>query len=195
MATATDYKNLLIRLLPTGKAWRVDDGSITSKLMAAFGLELSRVDQDMEILLREQDPSKAVTTLSDWESEYGLPDECSVLAGSLAQRRYNLLKKITTEGGQSEQFFIDLFAAEGVTITIDHGEVTTAPLVPPMAIRGPSWKRVWYVNIGGGGFVTYASAGDPAGSFVETISGASNVACIIEKYKPAHTHVIYSYGS
>jgi uncharacterized protein YmfQ (DUF2313 family) len=194
VAKSDRYRDLLIRLMPKGKLWQFNVGTTVYNLLDGMAIELSRVDDRAEKLLREQDPARTVELLPEWEKEYGLPDECSPLAPTLQQRRVNLLAKFLAQGGQSEQYFIDLFAGQQVDIEIDQGEPSYVPMSIPAEITGEAPKYIFTVTIPDFQ-VQYLEAEGSAEDYLGTILGSSNVACIIEKYKPAHTTAVYNYGT
>lgn len=188
------YRDLLIRLFPKGKLWQFNEGTENYKLLDAFGMELSRVDDRAEKLLKEQDPRTTIELLPEWEKEFGLPDECSVIGQDIAERRTNLVSKVLAQGGQSEAYFIDLFANQGITITISYREPSYVPMSIPGYVTGNAYKYIWYVTIPDFQ-VDWFEAGDSADDYVGEYLSSSNVACLIEKYKPAHTKAVYIYGS
>lgn len=194
MATAAHYRDLILKLLPRGKAWARDQDSWTFKFSEAMGVELARVDAKIKDLLAEIDPRKSVAFLTDFEQEYGLPDECSVLAGTIEGRREDILTRITSYGGQSEQYFIDTLAAAGVGITVTYVAPTRVGARAGSRLHGPGYKHVWLVNIPDG-TVTYFIAGvSVAGDPLFEVSSNTNVVCFIDKNKPAHTYVYYTFS-
>lgn len=194
MATPQNYRDMILGLLPRGKAWARDQDSWLFKFSEAMGVELARVDAAITGLLSEIDPRKTVAFLSDFEREYGLPDECSVLAGTIEQRREDLLTRITSYGGQSEEYFLDSLAAAGVNVTISFVEPTRVGTRAGSRLHGRGWKHAWLVDIPDGttsfAYAGAAVAGDP----LYTVSENTNVVCFIEKNKPAHTQVFYTYS-
>lgn len=194
MAKSDLYRELLIKLFPKGKLWQFPEGSDSYKLLDGVKEELVRVDDRATQLRNEQDPRKALELLPDWEEEYGLPDECSTLADTIQQRRVNLLAKIRSTGGQSFQYFIDLFEADGVTIVITQEEPSYISSYIPMEVTGDAPKYIWYVEIPDFQ-VESGGIGSGIGDYLSVIVSSSNVACIIEKNKPAHTRAIYIYGT
>lgn len=194
MSKADQYRELLKKLFPKGKLWEFVEGTDSYKLLDAVKEELVRVDGRATQLLKEQDPRYALETLPDWEKEYGLPDECSVLGGTLSQRRTNLLAKIRSTGGQSAQYFIDLFADEGVAITITVEEPSYIPGEIGMEVTGDAPRYIWYVDIPDFQ-IDWFEAEDFAEDYTGRFLSSNNVACIIEKNKPAQTRAFYTYGT
>ena len=124
MRTAADYLSQLRGLLPSGVAWRAADGLSITNLLQAMADELARVDGRAAQLHEEADPTTTNEILPDWERIAGLPDNCSeTLADTVQQRRSALVSKLTQQGGQSPQYFIDIAAALGymARIGFSHG--------------------------------------------------------------------------
>jgi len=126
MRTAETYSRLLRNLLPPGKAWLAasNPGTNFGKLIMAFGEEPARVEVSQTDLMREgfADKSTAAFLLTDWEQMIGLPDECSpVLPETELERQQLVRTRLTSRGGQSEQYFIDLVESLGCTAEIIPG--------------------------------------------------------------------------
>ena len=115
-----DYGTALLSLLPTGQAWPRDEASVLVRAMRGVADVLGYVDgRAADLLERESDPTQTVELLSDWERNWGLPDECFGDNESIDQRRRILMMVMTMLGGQSRQFFIDMAAWLGYIIRID----------------------------------------------------------------------------
>lgn len=170
----------LRHLLPTGPAWSRDLGTTRDKLLGVVAREFARIEADAESVLDAADPQTAVAMLPEWEADYGLPDGCTVLLETIAERRDALLAKIFAEAGgdMSPQFYIDLAAVLGVAIAIVEG------------IEGDG--STWIVTLTDPGDEIYFTAGSAvAGQALVTVS-ATVVECFLQKYAPAHTAVIFT---
>jgi len=192
MALTTEhYLSQLQALLPQGLAWAKRQDSALARLLSAFADEFARIDARLERLLDEADPRTTSELLYDWERVAGLPDDCVGESGSLSERRTLLVAKITNVGGQSPQFFIDLAASLGYTVTITEFNPYTVDSYVNDSLYGIYWVFVWQVNAAlntvrrftVGGFVN-----DPLASWGNTI-----LECAIGEMKPAHTTVHFSY--
>ena len=71
-----------------------------------------------DLLERESDPRSTIELLPDWERNWGLPDPCYTSPQSIDERQRALVMRMTMLGAQSRQFFIDVAAMLGYTITI-----------------------------------------------------------------------------
>ncbi len=191
---AAAYLQQLQALLPPGAAWSRERDATLTALLDALAQELAHVDVEAESLVDEADPRTTAQLLTDWERVAGLPDVCVTATQTTAERRDALVQKIANLGGQSRQFFIDLAARLGYTITITEfhpfqvGESAVGD-----ALNGDPWIFAWQVNAPAGQIrefkVGESAVGDPLRSW-----GDELLECVIERLKPAHTHVIFAYA-
>jgi uncharacterized protein YmfQ (DUF2313 family) len=189
--TATDYLAELQGLIPQGAAWPRDVNTNVTRLLYGLAEECARVDGRADQLLYEDDPRVTSEMLDDWERAFGLPDPCVTDAQSIAQRRRSLVTRITTIGGQSRQYFIDLAASLGSTITIDEFAPYTVNDDVNTPIYGIEWRYTWRVNGIANPITLFDVTGavtDPLGSW-----GTAAVQCLFARLKPAHTNVIFNY--
>lgn len=191
---ADSYRKMLLSLLPSGLAWPKESGSELYKQMDAFAQELARVDARAMRLLEEADPRTTFELITDWERIVGLPDECTPSTQTLQQRREAIVSKLAFVGGISRQFYIDLAAKLGFTITITEFRPFRAGISKAGdALTNGPWVFAWQVNahtetvryfVAGAG-----SAGEPLATW-----GNDALECVISKYAPAGTIVLFSYG-
>ncbi|PTT59353.1 phage tail protein, partial [Pseudomonas sp. HMWF007] len=114
MPTAADYLEQLKALLPPGQAFPRESGTTLHNLLDGMSVELARADSRAETLPEEANPATTIELLGDWERVVGLPDKCSgALEETLQGRRSALLAKLTSTGGQSPSYFIQLAATLG----------------------------------------------------------------------------------
>lgn len=193
--TEQDYLEELQNHLPLGPAWPRDVDSLTTKLLSAFAAEFALVDQRIDDLLNEADPRTTLELLADWERVAGLPDGCVGTGQTVQQRRAALVARLTNSGGQSRDFFIALAAYLGFTITITEFRpflIGSSAVGDPLC--GKDWWFAWRVNAPqttSTFFRTGRSAvGEPLQSFGNTL-----LECVFSRLKPAHTTIIFAYGS
>ena len=117
--TGEDYAVALQALLPQGQAWpRAWDGMLMKVVRG-----LTRIWGDFELkashlLEQESDPRKTIEMLPDWERNWGLPDPCYEEPQSVDERHQALMMRMTMIGAASREFFIEIAAQLGYTITI-----------------------------------------------------------------------------
>lgn len=191
------YARQLKHLLPPGAALDAPRDSLISKCLTAIADELARVDARGVTLIEEWDPTTTLELLEDWERILGLPDSCiTEIPDSVADRRTAVLNKLVTRGGQSPQFYIDLCASLGLTVTIT--EFVTSVCKSGRArsgdrCYGTDWAYTWLVNLPISAAAHNFHAGSSAG---ETLGGIGNldIECIIQRAAPAHTVVLFAYS-
>ena len=114
-----DYQYQLLALLPDGMAWSRDPEDDLGKLMLGLAEEFARIDERAKALLDESLPSKVTDLISEWETDYSLPDSCTIGAQTLEERRAALVQKFKIYGSQSREFLQELAAAIGIDITVN----------------------------------------------------------------------------
>lgn len=189
VSTPDDYEQQGYKLLPPGPAWKNPDG-----LIQAIAEAMSRTHNRLLDLLDEADPRTTDELLPDWERVAGLPDPC-VVEGiqSTGERIASLVTKLTMLGGQSPAYFIALAGELGhlnATIT-EYREYSVDDDVDA-AINGPEWAFAWLIT--GTDAVSFEftvndSVDDPLASWSN-----APLECLIDRYKPAHTYVLFAYS-
>lgn len=185
----------LIRKLPDGFALG-QRGQVLDALLTAIALPLQDAEASAERLMMEIDPRTANALLPDFERVLG-PDACGRDQGNLTieQRQRLAHQRWTAMGGQSIPYMIETARKLGVEITIDEfWPSRTGVLRAGQPLRAEGCQFVWRVNIPGLltviKFRTGAStAGQPLGTFQ-----LSSIECELRRIKPAHSHVVFSYG-
>lgn len=188
------YTAMLQNLLPLGLAWPRQPGTNMENFLSALAVELNRVDIRVDDMLREAYPLTTSELLTDWERVTGLPEECEGLADSTQRRREAVNQKLSSIGGQSPAYYIDVAQRLGFEITITEFRPFVAGDDAGDPVYGDDWAYAWQVNAPEES-VTYfeagnGSAGDPLASW-----GNELLECVINRLKPAHTIVIFAYGA
>ncbi|SOD42340.1 YmfQ family protein [Nitrosovibrio sp. Nv4] len=190
--TADDYLSQLQSLLPQGQAWPREPDATLTQLMAALAEEFARFDARTQRLFDEADPRTTVELLADWERVAGLPEAClAAIAQTTGERRSALLSKLIGVGGQSRQYFIGIAAALGYTVTLTEFRPFQVNSEVNDALRGEQWRFAWQVNsalITVRASTVAAAVNDPLRSW-----GNAALECVISKYSPAHTKVLFAY--
>jgi uncharacterized protein YmfQ (DUF2313 family) len=192
-STPDDYKQQLINLSPKGLAWPTEDGSNWIKLLDAIAQEFARVDARCSDLINEALPDTTTELLPNWEQIAGLPDECSELGDSYSIRRLNLIAKLASRGGQSPSYYISVALALGYEITVTEFDQFRADINSAGdPVNGEAWEYTWRVNAPLNSIVYFraslSAAGEPLAEW-----GNDRLECVINKLKPAHTIVLFSY--
>lgn len=190
----TDYLRQLQALLPPGPAWSKDEGDLLTRLLAGLSGELARVDGRAWQIVEEADPRTVAELFADWERVAGLPDACAQAFGgeqTVAQRRSALVGRLTTLGGQSPAYFIALAAAIGYAITITEFSEHTVNDDVEHGLYGPAWNFAWQVNAA----LNTVTEITVDSTVEEPLAAWGNalLECVLNRLKPVHTAVLYSY--
>lgn len=193
MATSEEYKGQIQKLLPTGLAWTFENDHNVPKLLHAWADEFEIFDGSVQAFLESFFPDTTTQFLSDWERVAGLPDPCSGLAASVGLRRKDLIARLTAVGGQKPQYFIDLAADAGYSITITEFNPFLADWsCAEDPVYGDDWQHAWQVNAPLDTIEEFRadenSAEDPL-----AVWGNERLECLLNRHKPAHTILIFSY--
>jgi uncharacterized protein YmfQ (DUF2313 family) len=192
--SADAYREHLQDLSPQGPAWPREADAFNARMLDAWAQEFARIDARIDALIEEADPRTAIELLPDWERLFGLPDECYPESSTIAARRGRLLQKIAFQGGQSPQFFIDLLAALGYQgVTITEFKPFKANSKCNAALNQGGWRFAWRVNVPSTStakrFNAVSRCNEPLTAF-----GDPGLACVLARYKPAHTILFIAYG-
>ncbi|MGE0671974.1 MAG: YmfQ family protein [Methylibium sp.] len=188
-----DYEHLLASLLPQGSAWPRESTSVLRRLLDALAAELFRVDSRSVDLLAESDPRLASELLEEWERMVGLPDPCVTEALGVQARRAAVESRLTSVGGQSRAFFMELASRLGYSISIDEFASEAEAIAGGIPYTGTSWAHTWRVNAPEQTVRTFrvgeACAGEPLRSW-----GNEQLECAFNRLKPAHTVLLFAYA-
>ena len=131
------YTNSLADYLPGGCLFAsksVSDSNFR-KLLRGMAGELFRSNGLLKEYSEQIIPDQTVKFISEWESTLGIPDSCFSGAGTLTERRRDILVKLAALGVQTAQDFIDLATTFGITVTINAGiQEIIFPLVFPVVM-------------------------------------------------------------
>lgn len=197
--TASDYLRAALALLPRGRAWPRDAGTTIRRFWHAVAEGLARVHARSEVLTRiEADPHLTFEVLPDWERVAGLPDECTAVGTTLAERRLALVAKLGSRGGQSIAYFQGLATSLGYDVTITE----IRPFVAGFSMCGDARWQVgpgsirfyWSVTVNEPRVVWFRAGANQVGQDTHaTITRAADLECLLNRHKPAHTALVFSY--
>jgi len=230
-----DYFFGLANLLPEGLAWPRHIGSLTMKVTKGLANIWGFVDaRAADLLEQESDPRTTIELLPDWERNWGLPDECFPPTLTIDERQRALVQRMTIQGGQSREFFIDVASQLGYSISITefrpfvvgidrcgddrlygvepppmHNEwgqlildvwgnpVSNGELSdwPNYGIGPPEMRFYWTVHVGEVPLNWFRCASGQVGvDHHLEFSLAEDLECVLNRWKPAHTQIIFDYS-
>jgi len=191
-----DYASALTALLPTGDVWKLEPDSIQSLVIQSLADAYQQSDDDAFQLLKGAFPSTATTLLYEWEQTLGLPDNCAIgETDSIALRQRAVTAKLFATGGQSVDYFINVAAALGYTVTVtEYRRARAGRSACGAALNGDDWPSTWLITAPST-TVNYAQAGanycsDPLRSW-----GNKSLECRLKKLAPSHTIILFGYSS
>ncbi len=99
--------------------------AVWGKQLQPAAAEAALIEQMGDALHGEIDPRQTAYLLPEWEAEFGA-DPYGVDTSNMItpQLQAYLYQRLTSRGGQSKQFYIDIANAMGVSITISESVVT-----------------------------------------------------------------------
>ena len=195
MPTAAEYREQLKALLPPGQAFPRDPGTTLHDLLDGMSIELARLDGRASVLPQEANPATSLELLPDWERVAGLPDKCSgVIEETLQGRRNALLTKLTSTGGASTAYFIELAASLGYTVTIEEFRPFRVGVsrAGDLLTNGP-WAYTWLIRAPEVSVTSFRVGQSAVGERLRTW-GNDTLECKINQLKPAHTVALFAYG-
>ncbi|HEY1505768.1 MAG TPA: putative phage tail protein [Stellaceae bacterium] len=191
MSSQEDFAIVHQQLLPPGRAWR---GALMQQLMLGLAGLDARVAQTLEDVLDQADPRGADESIDDWESNLGLPEACIGQLPTLQERQVAATAKYTSDGGQSEAYFIALAASLGYAITIDTFTPFTCGLSRCGDPLGSKRMRfVWRVHVPGPRATRFRCGVSRCGEKLLTIARAADLECELNKLGPAAGNLIFAY--
>lgn len=195
--TPEEYAQLLKNLLPPGVAFPREPGTNLEQVLLGCAPEFSRLEGRADLLAVEVNPQYSTELLPDWERATGLPDKCSgELEETLQGRRNAVVAKLSSVGGQSKSYFIEVAKKLGYEITISEFRPFRAgrSAAGDALTNGKDWAFSWRVNARQTTIIEFraglSAAGEPLRSW-----GNTALECKINQIKPAHTFVLFGYGA
>lgn len=174
------YTQQLLALQPPGRALPTDPDTNWVKLLDALAAELLRVDGRLTDLTNELTVNDAaIEMLADWERVLGLPDPCAPAPTDPVIRRARIRAKLSSVGGQSRAYFLNVLFQLGVVASIDEMQPFEMGISGMGdGVGGGEWANTWQVNVPGN---------------VDADTQAL-LKCVINQLKPAHTAVLWSFN-
>lgn len=182
-----------------GIVWSKDPTSFWQKLLSAVLVEVKRVRDEICRLRGEVIPSKTVDLIDEHEVEYGLPEPCNLIAPTdFESRKKELVRKVTSTGGNYINYFRDLAARVGlnVVITEDLGTQTflSGRNKSGDKIWGTIWLFTWYIEVQDYEVNVFKCGQNQSGTPLRWW-GADELECFFNLLKPKHTNLVITFAS
>lgn len=190
------YHEYLKSLLPVGPAWPRDNDSVMTIVLKPLAEELSDVEERIASLIAESDPRTVLEMLTDWEREFGLPDSCNPEGLTLQERKAALIQKVYGTGGQSIAYFkslADMLGYFDVEIKEFRPFIAGKNRCGDFLGGAHTIRHYWRVAIPNARVTYFRTGASRCGEKLGIIARAADLECIFNRYKPAHTVLIFSY--
>lgn len=192
--SAADFTNAMLALLPRGAAWPREPDSVPAQVLGALAPTYARQAARSFNLLADAFPTTAFELLPEWEATVGLPDPCTPLNPSLAQRVAAVAAKVASGGGQSTAYFTAVAAAMGMEITVSTFMPFSADQDCDQPDYDPSWIYAWQVATPAVATHYFDADASVADDPLETFDGPQ-LQCRLQQIAPAHTTLIFVVSS
>lgn len=166
------HKEILKQLFP------IEMGGVFDTDCAIEGEALDTAVARAEQLLGEMFPDLATESIQEWERI------CAILPpvdATLQSRRSKIIQELRKTGSMTAQYYIDLAASMGYTVTIDE----------PFAIEGPHVWRITFTEL-----PTYEFYADESCAEELLLDWPSQSVAegLFQDLKPAHSRLIIAYA-
>lgn len=180
--------------MPRGRVWSRDQDSTQAKVLTGLAQVYARNTVRASELLADAFPVTSYELLGEWELSLGLPDPCAGATPTIAQRRSQVVARLTNSGGQSVAYFVALAAALGYAISVTQFlQARAGTLKAGDPSSGVDWNFAWRVN-GPPTTIYRAMAGAMAAGGPLVAWGNKVLECEIRAVAPAHSVVLFAYG-
>jgi uncharacterized protein YmfQ (DUF2313 family) len=190
------WTDQLQQLLPQGTLWEYDEGSNIDGLIKALQDRLESAEFDLVDLYNDLMPDSTTGAfLQRWEETLGLPNECSrFVEFTEDESRDNVIGKLNATGGQSRAYFLSVMEGLGYpNNTITEYTAFTCNDECDDLVTGEEWDYVWQINVPTGK-ITYLTCQGDCDDPLDS-GGDQWLECLMLELKPAHTILLFSYGS
>lgn len=194
------YIQLIKSHMPQGWVWdgKNDKNSTFYKLISSLAPEFLRLEERADEFIDDFFPDGTFHMLEDWERLLGLPDECDPDgATTIQERRNRVLQVLTTRGGQNEAFFVTLASNFGYDIDVievkDNPPFRAGYARAGDRLTNGDWVYAFIVEAPADSVVRFRAGQSRAGDRLLTVQ-SSVLECLLNKYKPAHSIVLFSFG-
>ncbi|WP_454843322.1 putative phage tail protein [Pseudomonas gorinensis] len=179
--TRDDFTEALLGLLPRGRVWPKELGSVHAQAISCFAPTFQRISDTAVDLIADVFPASTNDLLTEWELTLGLPDACTVPGSqTFSERQKAVADKISAAGGPQRAYYIQMAAQLGVTVTIDEYQFLTVDNARTGDfLYGDGWPWGWLAS---------------APSALYGSVNAAMLACRLQQEKPEYTDVVLGFG-
>jgi uncharacterized protein YmfQ (DUF2313 family) len=188
-----DFVAAFQNLLPRGRAWSRETTSVQAGIANALMPTFQRFASRAADLLTDAFPSTTCELLPEWEATLGLPDDCAPPNQTLEQRQQAVRAKFVARGGQDVSYYVRVAAALDFTITVTEYQTFRAGRSVAGDACCGSWAPFeWTVNASPL-VESFFEAGSSVAGDALAIWGNSELECTLDRIKPGHTCLNFTY--
>lgn len=189
-----DYITLLAQLLPPGIALS-EEQKDTADLIRKTAKELDAVASLDYALFREIDPRNAVLLLDEIEISLGLPDRCSENSIALSERQANAYEKLVGQRGARRTRYLDILARfHQHKADIERFNLHSCESHCEYGIFDHTeWLFTFAVTLHEDTTLTPSTCQSHCEEPL-AVWGNNQVACVLQKEKPAYSHLLIKYA-
>lgn len=191
-ATAAEYRDAWILLLPPGPLWDTEIDADLFNLAEGLTLETARVSDQVEKIIVECNPCTTDEMLPEWEEVFGLPDDCAPENGSEDARKAAVRARFLAQGGQTPAYYLHLLEE---VFGITGGYIEEGYWTPFTTGGGP--RPPWSGSVVGDRIWDYSRwfwwRLNIPGNQVADQDMADQIECLFDRVRPAQTIVVFNY--
>jgi len=200
MLNVDEQARIIAGYLPEGKSFLAKNiiESNLYKFLRACSFSFLVLNDNIIAMFDELDPTTTEDLISEWETEFGIPDDCIDIADTLQERRDNVIAKITMDGVTTIADFVRVAAIYNIVVQITPGlevaefEATVLPFILGKSLLdGGNSLFTMFVDLPAEldlFRLPFLLAQDKLGSPSVTI-----VECLFNKLKPANVEAIFRF--
>jgi len=178
--------------LPGGRLFQAKnvDGSNLRKLLRGIATELFTADGYLRDFQEDITPSVTTYFINEWESALGIPDSCFTGAGTLTERRRDIVIKLAALGVQTAADFEALGDLFGVTVTVRAASTFSVfPLIFPVLLFDTEKEARFTIVVD----FTVDAASQFTLTFPFTFGDETigTLECLFRRLKPANCDIIF----
>ena len=192
---AVEFADALQAHLPSGLIWPRDEDATQRKVALALAPTYARNWETAQDLLVDAFPATAEFLLPEWEASLGLPDPCAGEDQTVAQRQAHVVARLTQTDGPTIASLTAYAATLGYTITItEYAPARAGLLRAGQPLYGTAWAFAWLVTAPQITVNLFRAGSSHAGELLETY-GNTALICELRRLAPAHTVLMFTFGS
>lgn len=181
------------KLLPRGLAWTASKGTNFEGVLRGLGSEVAHADARAGDALLEVDPRTTEEMLADWERILDVPGNCGELAPNVTLRRFQLVTKLTAQGGQTTDYYVAQALALGFQIEIEEFPIFSAGnALAGNAMNTGGAVAAWHVHAPTHTPFLFSAGESGAGEALYELD-TTVLECHLHAIKPAHTVLFFVY--